>query len=96
MGWGNVKEAARECGLPVESWRSWERDGRQPRDFIMICSQISRATGCDLSWLAGLPRQNPGLPHQDSNLEPAGYLSNTGHVERILSAGMPDTESVAV
>ena len=28
MAWGNVKEAALACGLPVESWRNWERDGR--------------------------------------------------------------------
>ena len=67
-GWGNTKEAALACGLPVQSWRGWERDGRQPRDFIQVCEKIAKATGCDVFWLAGLPRL-------DSNQEPAGYLS---------------------
>lgn len=66
MGWGNVKEAALACGLPVESWRNWERDGRKPRDYIAVCQKISARTGADLSWLAGLPRL-------DSNQQPAGY-----------------------
>ena len=59
MGWGKVKEAALACGQPVESWRSWERDGRQPRDYIRICQDISERTGVDLAWLAGIPSGNP-------------------------------------
>lgn len=55
MGWGNVKEAALACGQPVESWRSWERDGRQPRDYMRICGAISERTGVDLAWLVGIP-----------------------------------------
>jgi hypothetical protein len=51
MGWGNVKEAALACQLPQESWRSWERDNRQPRDFQSICEKIAARTGCDLFWL---------------------------------------------
>ena len=66
MGWGNVKEAALACGLPVESWRNWERDGRTPRDFIEVCRRVSTATGADVNWLAGLPRL-------DSNQQPAGW-----------------------
>lgn len=66
MGWGNVKEAALACGLPVASWRNWERDGRMPRDVIGICRKISQTTGVDLAWLAGLPRQSgPGLPNPE-------------------------------
>lgn len=55
MGWGNVKEAAVGCGLPVESWRNWERDGRLPRDLIGVGRSISSRTGCDLAWLIGMP-----------------------------------------
>lgn len=51
MAWGNVKEAADECGLPAESWRRWERDGRAPRDVVQIAAVISDKTGCDLGWL---------------------------------------------
>ena len=51
MGWGNVKEGALACGQPVESWRSWERDGRLPRDVVRIAREISDATGCDYYWL---------------------------------------------
>lgn len=53
MGWGNVKEAATACGLPTESWRTWERDGVEPRGLQRIATQISAATGCDLVWLMG-------------------------------------------
>lgn len=55
MGWGNVKEAATACGLPTESWRTWERDGVEPRGLQRIATQISTATGCDLAWLMGGP-----------------------------------------
>lgn len=51
MGWGNVKEAADACGVPVESWRRWERDGRSPRDVVEVAAVISDATGCDYGWL---------------------------------------------
>jgi transcriptional regulator with XRE-family HTH domain len=51
MGWGNVKEAAAACGLPVESWRNWERDNREPRNYLEICRTISNATGVDFMWL---------------------------------------------
>jgi hypothetical protein len=53
MAWGNVKEAATECGLPTESWRTWERDGVEPRGLMRIAQQISDKTGCDLAWLVG-------------------------------------------
>ena len=51
MGWGNIKEAASACSQPVESWRNWERDGRQPRNLVQIVRQISDATGADYYWL---------------------------------------------
>lgn len=51
MRWGNVKEAATACGLPVESWRSWERDGRAPQRLVDIAAIIADRTGCDYGWL---------------------------------------------
>lgn len=51
MGWGNVKEAAVACGLPVESWRNWERDNREPRNYLEVCRTISNATGVSFMWL---------------------------------------------
>lgn len=50
-GWGNVKEAAMACGLPVQSWRGWERDNRIPRDVLAIAEQIAAASGCSYQWL---------------------------------------------
>ncbi|TCB97548.1 hypothetical protein E0H26_11550 [Micromonospora zingiberis] len=51
MKWGNVKEAAEACGLPTESWRTWERDGVTPRKIVEIAATISERTGCDYGWL---------------------------------------------
>jgi len=51
MGWGNVKEGALACGIPVQSWRTWERDNVLPRNYPQICRQIHEKTGCDLDWL---------------------------------------------
>lgn len=52
-GWGNVKQAANACRIPVESWRTWERDGVIPqgRRYFDICAQIADVTGCDYGWL---------------------------------------------
>lgn len=60
MQWGNVKEAAAACGLPTESWRTWERDGVTPRRVVEIAAIISERTGCDYGWLlAGSRLSNP-------------------------------------
>jgi hypothetical protein len=58
MGWGNVKEAATACGLPAESWRTWERDGVGPRRLIDVAEVISERTGCDFGWLVAGQRLN--------------------------------------
>ncbi|MFY1658540.1 helix-turn-helix domain-containing protein [Micromonospora sp. WMMD1274] len=50
MGW-NIKEAARACGLPAATWRSWELDGREPHRIRTVAKQISTETGCDYLWL---------------------------------------------
>jgi hypothetical protein len=63
MGWGNVKEAALACGLPVESWRAWERNNVAPRRYIEICRAISERTGCSFRWLAVGPDEGvPSVP----------------------------------
>lgn len=51
MAW-NQKEAALACGIPQQSWRSWE-SGTMPHGsrYFAVCAQIARATGCDYGWL---------------------------------------------
>lgn len=53
MGWGNVKLAAFRCGIPAQSWRTWERDGVNPRSdvYFRACERIAAASGCDYGWL---------------------------------------------
>src|SRR5262245_26075047 len=51
MRWGNIVTAAEACGLPAESWRTWERDGMTPRRIVVVAKQIAGATGCDYLWL---------------------------------------------
>ena len=51
MSWGNVKEAAESCGLPVQSWRNWERDNGQPRDIVKAAQRISAVSGVNYYWL---------------------------------------------
>jgi hypothetical protein len=51
MGWGNVKVAAVACGLPPESWRTWERDGVTPRQIVGVARRIALRTGCSFGWL---------------------------------------------
>jgi hypothetical protein len=56
MGW-NVKEAARICGVPAQSWRGWEVHGRVPHNLVTISMQIATATGCDYLWLVHGPNR---------------------------------------
>ena len=60
MAWGNVKEAATACGIPAESWRTWERDGVTPRRLVEIAGIIADRTGCDFGWLVAGPRLRGG------------------------------------
>ena len=62
MGWGNVKTAADKCGLPVESWRNWERDGVEPRRMTTIAMTIASASGCDYLWLVHGPDRGGMTP----------------------------------
>jgi hypothetical protein len=75
MGWGNTREAAVACGLPVESWRGWERDNRLPRDYATVCRKIADRTGVNLVWLMGADRArelSPNRPPTRTN-RGAGY-----------------------
>jgi hypothetical protein len=64
MGWGNVKTAADQCGLPVESWRNWERDGIEPRRLNTIAMTIATVTGCDYLWLVHGPERGATVPRR--------------------------------
>jgi hypothetical protein len=90
MKWGNVKEAAVACGLPTESWRSWERDGRSPRNIVEIASIIAAATGCDYLWLlAGQRIETEGrYVTVAGNRAGAGAVQTTDpNFHRTVSAG---------
>lgn len=82
MQWGNVAEAAKECGFPTQTWRTWEQGGL-PRDLVAVCRRISARTDCRYDWLLdGRPNvrklvPKDGLLRRDSNTEPAGYIHDT-------------------
>lgn len=59
MQW-NIKEAARECGVPAASWGSWEA-GSLPRRYTEICAQIAERTGASYMWLLTGPKNRPDL-----------------------------------
>lgn len=65
MQW-NIKEAARECGVPAASWGTWEA-GSLPRRYTEICAKIAERTGADYMWLL----TGPGLNRKVSDLNPA-------------------------
>ncbi len=56
MQW-NIKEAARECGIPPASWGSWE-NGAMPHRYTEKCRLIAERTGCDYGWLVLGPATN--------------------------------------
>ena len=80
-GWGNVKEAAEACGVPVTTWRTWER-GRTPRDVVTIARRLSAVTGCDYHWLldgtpgVGAIKVERGSDKQDLRVVDAGVDSD--------------------
>jgi len=57
MRWGDIARAAKECGVPTDSWRNWEVDGREPHRLITIAVTIATRTGCDLDWLVYGPNK---------------------------------------
>lgn len=73
-GWGNVKEAALACGIPVQSWRTWERDGKQPRYYPYVCQQIAERSGADFSWLLDGRRPGGGEVRREGIEPPTRWL----------------------
>lgn len=69
MGW-NVKEAARECGVPGASWRFWEMNGGVPRSLITIAMTIAAKTGCDYLWLVHGPDRGGTIRSNNYGPEP--------------------------
>lgn len=70
-GWGNVRQAAIACGVPPETWRTWERDGVLPRNYAAECLRISEATGADYFWLlTGTKSSAPPPPDTDRPAPP--------------------------
>jgi hypothetical protein len=65
MGW-NIKQAAIACGLPPQSWRGWELQGRLPHDIRATARRISMRTQCDYDWLLDEPTESDGLPRQQT------------------------------
>lgn len=79
MGWGNVKRAAEECGLPVQSWRTWERDGVTPNRLVTIAMAIATRTGADYLWLVHGPARG-GLSTPNGRCGPNwNRARHTGH-----------------
>ena len=84
MRWGNVNEAASQCGIPTESWRTWERDNVVPRRLVEMSTLIANRTGCDLGWLiagpqlAGLGGANDSSAPLRQSVMPTGVTSPFG------------------
>jgi len=73
LGWTNVARAARECGIPVGTWRQWE-SGTTPRDLERVADRIAARTGANQLWIM-TGRVLSGVELcaiRDSNPEPAG------------------------
>jgi transcriptional regulator with XRE-family HTH domain len=81
MQW-NIKEAARECGIPAASWGTWE-GGAMPRRYTEMCRLIADRTGCDFGWLLA----GPGLKGRSDD----GELTERFHqlTVRPLAASRP-------
>lgn len=95
FGW-NVKEAALACGVPVQSWRGWERDNMRPRDLVSVCRQIADATGASYDWL--LDGRLPGMRNTPAGPEgPDGGVGvrHRGLEPRTLWFEAPERELVA-
>jgi hypothetical protein len=85
MGWGNVKQAAELCAIPVQTWRTWERDGMVPRNYINACMKIAGVTGVDLNWLAVGP--HPAVTNastEDAGVTTHGYTKYHAIEERVI------------
>lgn len=96
MGWGNVKQAAQLCGIPVETWRTWERDGMTPRAYINACMKIAGVTGVDLNWLAVGPQPAATAEASDRDRVTHGYPHYHAVGERVIAVGSATSAPSAV
>jgi hypothetical protein len=78
MQW-NIKEAARECGVPAASWGTWEA-GSLPRRYTEICAQIAERTGASYMWLLTGPRVGRSAI-RDPN-EPSAFIGHKDDPKR--------------
>lgn len=88
MGW-NIKEAAQACGLPAQSWRGWELDGREPHRLVTIAMTIAQRTGVDYLWLC----HGPGRGQQGVT---QFYVPSRQRVLTTVGAGRPADGSSSV
>lgn len=80
MGW-NIKEAAMACGVPPQSWRGWELNGREPHRLTTIAMTIASASGCDYLWLVhGPDRGAPAHTHRYEDNPNHGLVRVIGRV----------------
>jgi transcriptional regulator with XRE-family HTH domain len=87
MGWGNVKQAADLCAIPVQNWREWEREGREPRGLLNIAMKIAGVTGVDYRWLALGPSTQPASDVQEAASVTHGYSQYAALGERVIIVG---------
>lgn len=88
MGWHTADPAAREYGLPKESYRWWEKGKSVPRDLIDICWKISQRTGVDFGWLYGGEAMAGEQPSSEALKWLRGSDQNeAGKKERGIKAG---------
>jgi hypothetical protein len=88
MGWSNIAMAARACGLPTDSWRNWEVDGREPHRLVTIAMAIATASGCDYLWLVhGPERGSTAL---------SGRYGSTRVIARVVPIDAPRPDAPAM
>jgi transcriptional regulator with XRE-family HTH domain len=76
MGW-NVKEAARECGLPAATWHDWEA-GSSPRNLVTISMAIATRTNADFLWLVHGPDRGGAKPTHEYDPLAARVVTTIG------------------
>ena len=85
MGWGNIAKAAKEVGVPTDSWRNWEVDGREPHRMPTIAMAIATRVGCAYRWLVHGPGRGDDVSTAPT---PPIERSNERYVEaRVLRTG---------
>ena len=87
MGWGNVKQAAVLCGIPPETWRTWERDGVEPKSLVSSAMKIADVSGVDYRWLALGPEDRAA---EAATTSVGGTLRYRGLGEHVVAISQTD------